>query len=371
MAMERAALERIFPGDEALRHGEQILAAELEAAHRLQCVATQLIGAKGVEELYEQILDTAMAIVHSDFASIQMFYSERGADGELRLLGHRGFSAEAAKQWEWVRPATRTTCGEALRTRQRVAVPDVRNCDFMVGSNDLEGYLSAGIHAVQTTPLVSRSGALLGMVSTHWREPHVLTPTELRAIDVLARLAADLIERSQTEEKLRASETRLTETERLTKVGGWHRHIDTGRSYWSEEIRQIFGVPNDAPTGFPAFVACVHPSDREMMSELLRKLHSTIAPVEAEYRIIRPNGDVRFVRSVGQAIRNDRGEPVRLIGATQDVTEQVQARELLRLSEERLKNAENQGSSVELRIVRPDGEVRTLRADAKITSRLW
>jgi PAS domain S-box-containing protein len=329
---------------EALRHSEQILAAEVEAGHRLQGVATQLMDAKGVEGLYEQILDTAMAIVDSDFASIQMFYPERGAHGELRLLGHRGFSAEAAKRWEWVRPTTKTTCGEVLRTRQRVAVPDVRECDFMAGSADLEGYLSAGIHAVQTTPLVSGSGALVGMVSTHWCETHELTPTELRAIDVLARLAAELIERSRTEEKLRASEARLTETERLTKVGGWDRHINTGQSYWSEEIRKIFGVPNDAPTGLPAFVARVHPSDREMILELERKVHSTMAPVETEYRIIRPNGGVRYVRSVVQAIRNDRGEPVRLAGATQDVTEQVQTRDLLRQSEERLKNAERLAS---------------------------
>lgn len=87
---------------QALRHSEQILAVELEAAHRLQSVSTQLMGAKGVEGLYEQILDTAMAIFHSDFASIQMFYPERGPNGELRLLGHRGYSAEAAKRWEWV-----------------------------------------------------------------------------------------------------------------------------------------------------------------------------------------------------------------------------------------------------------------------------
>jgi GAF domain-containing protein len=182
---------------------------ELEVAQRLHHVVTQLINAPGIEALHDQILDAAVAILHSDFASIQMFYQERGTNGELRLLGHRGFSADAAKRWEWVRPTTRTTCGEALRTGRRVFVPDVRNCDFMSGSEDLEGYLGAGIHAVQTTPLVSRSGALLGMVSTHWCEPHELSATELRALDVLARLAADLIERSRAEETLRRSEERF------------------------------------------------------------------------------------------------------------------------------------------------------------------
>jgi GAF domain-containing protein len=189
--------------NETLRQNEQMPAVELVT---LQQIATQLINAHGMQGLYEQILDSAIAILHADFASIQMFYPERGINGELRLLGHRGFNGEAAKRWEWVRSGTLTTCGEALRTRQRIAVPDVRNCGFIAGSDELEAYLAAGILAVQTTPLVSRFGALLGMVSTHWREPHELSASELRALDVLARMAADLIERARMEESLRSSE---------------------------------------------------------------------------------------------------------------------------------------------------------------------
>jgi GAF domain-containing protein len=133
--------------------------SELEAAQRLQHIATQLIDARGIEALYEQILDTVLAILDSDFATLQMFYPAPGSGGELRLLGHRGFSAEVARRWKWVGPTTRSTCGEALRTRQRVAIEDVRNCDFMAGSEELDGYLGAGIHAGQSTPLSSRSSS--------------------------------------------------------------------------------------------------------------------------------------------------------------------------------------------------------------------
>ena len=126
------------------------LAAELEIAQRLRDLAAQSMDASGIEALYEQILDAAMAIVHADFASIQMFYPERGTNGELQAPGSSGVHAEAAKRWEWVGPADRTTCGEALRSGRRVIVPDVRNCDFMAGSEDLDGYLGAGIRAAQT-----------------------------------------------------------------------------------------------------------------------------------------------------------------------------------------------------------------------------
>jgi hypothetical protein len=61
----------------------------------------------------------------------------------------------------------------------------------MAGSEDLEGYRRAGIHALQTTPPISRSGNLLGMVSTHWREAHEPVAREFRLRDVSGRLAAD------------------------------------------------------------------------------------------------------------------------------------------------------------------------------------
>ena len=225
--------------NEKLRQSEQMLTTELDIARRLQLVATQMINVHGIEALYEQILDTAMAVLHSDFASIQMFYPERGTDGELRLLGHRGFQRRSRRSvGNGCARTTRTTCGEALRTGRRVAVPDVRNCDFMAGSEDLEGYLGAGIRAVQSTPLVSRSGALLGMVSTYWRDPHELSATELSALDVLARMAADLIERSRAEEKVRESEERLRFAQETADIGTFDMDLETGALTWTPKLER-------------------------------------------------------------------------------------------------------------------------------------
>jgi PAS domain S-box-containing protein len=149
----------------------------------------------------------------------------------------------------------------------------------------------------------------------------------------------DITDQKLIEEQLRASEARLMEAQRLAKVGSWERHLDADIIYWSDEMSRILGAPK-LPSSFPDFLKCVHPKDREKILEADRTLRSTAAPVETEYRIIRPDGEVRHVRSIVEAIRNDQGAPVRLVGATQDVSEQVKARELLRESEQRLKNAE-------------------------------
>jgi PAS domain S-box-containing protein len=194
---------------EFLRQRDQSLAAELASARRLQELSTQLIvHSDDTPALYERILDTAVEIMDSDFASIQMLYPERGDGGELRLLSHRGFNARAAAFWEWVRPTAESTCGVALRSATRVVVPDVDACDFMAGSADLEISLAAGIHAVQTTPLLSRQGRIVGMISTHWRTPHQPTERDLRLLDIVARQAADVMERKQVEDGLREADRR-------------------------------------------------------------------------------------------------------------------------------------------------------------------
>ena len=186
--------------EEALRESRKQLAEELETAQHLQRVSSQFIQADDADALYALILDTAVDIARADFASLQLLDPDSTGRDRLRLLGHRGFSERAARFFEWIYPESRTSCGEVLRgARERVILPDVERSDLLAHGEHLAVYLEEGVHALQTTPLISRSGALLGAFSTYWREPCEPSDRELRAIDVLALQAADLIERRQAE----------------------------------------------------------------------------------------------------------------------------------------------------------------------------
>ena len=148
---------------------------------------------------YEKIVDAASGIMASDFASLQMLFPERGTAGELRLLSFRGFNPEAARFWEWVRADSKSTCGLALLTGERAIAPEIARCEFMADSEDQLTYLQTGIHACQTTPLIARTGQLVGMISTHWRTPHLPSARDLRLFDILAKQTADLIDRCRSE----------------------------------------------------------------------------------------------------------------------------------------------------------------------------
>jgi PAS domain S-box-containing protein len=188
------------------RESRAKLARELEDAKQLQRISSLLIEDESGAELYEHILDAAMAIMHAEFGSIQMLDSERG---ELRLLACRNFHPESAAYWQSVSVKTGTACGSALQHGERIIVPDVNAADFLQGAEGFRHFGLSGIAAVQSTPLTTRDGRLIGMISTHWRQRHEPGEPELALFDVLVRQAADVLERRRAQEALRARESWL------------------------------------------------------------------------------------------------------------------------------------------------------------------
>jgi PAS domain S-box-containing protein len=150
---------------------------------------------------------------------------------------------------------------------------------------------------------------------------------------------SDVTELKLVEQRLRANEVQLKEAQRLAKVGSWGRSSDGAENKWSDEMLRILGLTT-GPPDFQTFLSLVHPNDRERVADANSKAMSGFGPVDVEYRVTRQDGEVRFVRSLGEGVRNEEGAIVGIVGATQDVTEQVAARELLRESERWLKNAE-------------------------------
>lgn len=229
MREELAELRRYKAEHQALVRQREADLRELENTRRLQQISAQLIEHDNIEALYERIMDTAVSIMRSDFASMQRLYPERGAKGELRLLGHRGFSEASAATWQWVSADSACICGEALRKGGRVIVPDFETCAFVAGTPGQAAYRAAGIRSAKSTLLRSRSGKAIGMISTHWGRVHEPSESELRLFDVLARQAADLIERRQNEETLRehAARTEKAVAERTAELSASNQQLES------------------------------------------------------------------------------------------------------------------------------------------------
>jgi two-component sensor histidine kinase/CheY-like chemotaxis protein len=199
--------------------------SDIELLHR---ISIELIGEQDLPTLYGKIVEAAIAITGSQFGTMQRLCTSNdmsGHGGELQLLASRGLPAEAIAFWKWVKPAAHSSCTKALKSGERAIIPDFELWDEISGTEDLLAFRRTGIRSAQTTPLRSRSGALLGMISTHWNEPHEPTKRDLRLLDILARQAADLLERTIADESLRESKqdlehicAALRESEQLQKM---------------------------------------------------------------------------------------------------------------------------------------------------------
>lgn len=316
---------------------EQQLAEELEIARQLQEISGQLAGADNIQTLHGRILDTAIAVLRADFGSLQVLHPNRGDAGELELLEHRGFDPASAQFWRWVSPRSRSACGKALQTGDRVFVPDVRQCDWLAGSEDLACFERAGIRAVQTTPLMSRTGQVLGMISTHWRQPRQPALAQLRAIDVLARQAADLIERKKNEDALRR---RAEEIERLMEAAPaavWVAHdpaceVITGNRRANEIYEADEGANVSASTvrGVRRFFSA---DGRELTPEELpmQVAAATNQPVHGfELHVLLASGARIVLLGTAVPLRDEAGQVRGCIGAFIDITGRKQAEDAVR-----------------------------------------
>jgi PAS domain S-box-containing protein len=191
---------------EALRMSEAQVAAELADSKLLQSTSAELIHEDDVDAVFTKILEAAMGLMRSDMASMQMLDE---SEEQLQIVASRGFDPDFTQTLKLNDHETKSSCSAAMRTGRRVIVPDVETCEFIVGTPALEDHRKTGIRAVQSTPLLSSSGKLLGMLSTHWRAPHHPTERNLGLLDILARQAADLLERRRGEEAMQKWSTNL------------------------------------------------------------------------------------------------------------------------------------------------------------------
>jgi PAS domain S-box-containing protein len=266
--------------------------------------------------------------MRSDMASIQKLVPERH---ELFLLAQTGFASESAKFWQWVQADDTTTCGVALTHGEPVIVPDVELWDFVAGTEDLRHYRLCGIHAMLSSPLISRKGRLVGMISTHWREAHQPSERELRLFDVLARQAADLIERRAAEEALRESEERLRVALAGGEMGTWLYRVLQDEQILDESMRRLAGLPSEAVRmPLETFLHVVHEVDRDRVRGEFRRWLRDSGEIDTEFRVRWPDGSEHWRKDHGKALLHANGGPLLVAGAAVDITDRRPMEEELR-----------------------------------------
>ena len=169
---------------------------------------------------------------------------------------------------------------------------------------------------------MSREGVLLGTLATQFRSVHRPAEQDLRLLDFYVRQAADIIERHKAEDALRKSEERLRLAQLKTGIGIWDWDLRTGTVTWTPELEAIFGLEPRSVKSYADFRDRVHPEDIERVEAERDAAVRRRGTFNVEFRIIRSDGQVRWILAMGGAFYDEAtGGPTRILGNNVDITE--------------------------------------------------
>jgi PAS domain S-box-containing protein len=273
-----------------------------------------------VEEIYDIALDALANGLGVERASILLF----DPDGVMRFKAYRGLSATYRQAVEGHSPWTPDS-----RDPQPLIVGDVTTEPSL--AQYLPTIQAEGIAAMAFIPLVI-SHRVIGKFMFYYREPRTLSADELQVAIMIASQVAFAVVRTRTEEQARRSEKRLRYVLDAAMMGTWDWDMTTDTVVWSGNLERIHGLPPGTFDGsFASYEREIHPDDRERVLASIHRALTEGVPHDVEYRVVAPDGTVRWCEGKGLVEFDEAGRAVRMSGVCMIITRRKEA-ELARLS---------------------------------------
>ncbi|WP_455211166.1 PAS domain S-box protein [Kaarinaea lacus] len=150
----------------------------------------------------------------------------------------------------------------------------------------------------------------------------------------------DITNTKIAEQALRSSESSLRKAQEIANLGNWSINLQTNEVTWSDNLYRIYGFNKGDYNGdvWDIIFQTIHPEDRAKLDDALRHIKLASKPKwQMDYRIIRPDGELRYLWSNGEFLYDDNGKPVKVVGIVQDVTERELNQQELQRSRTELK----------------------------------
>jgi PAS domain S-box-containing protein len=191
---------------------------------------------------------------------------------------------------------------------------------------------AAGVHTAFAQVLPGHAGVLV----LAWTG--VDAPTERDVLDSAVAVVDVALARLDAEEQLADLVLRVDSAQHLAGMGDYDWHIPTDTNRWSDQLYRIYGYePQSFNASYEKFLSNIHPDDRERIQGIHQQAYSSGDPYQMIERILRPDGEVRYLSSNGEVIMNAEGTPVRMRGTCIDITERVLAEQETERAAERFR----------------------------------
>jgi PAS domain S-box-containing protein len=219
-------------------------------------------------------------------------------------------------------------CGSAAYRNQTVIVEDVATDYRFATAKDF--VMSFGLRSCWSVPIRNFNDVVLGTFAMYHRKPARPTPAQLRLVEAGARIAGNVIEWLRSQQRLRETSERLALAERASEFGIWEVNVSTGAVAVSEGFKTLLGLRTAARQfSLAELDSMLHPDDRAAVRSAAEETIRT-GNFQAEFRIVLPDGSIRWERSQGQ-LELVQGTATRITGALIDITEHKQNEERLRI----------------------------------------
>lgn len=153
--------------------------------------------------------------------------------------------------------------------------------------------------------------------------------SETGEVACIIHTSVDVTEKENALQHLKSNEKKLLAAQQIAKIGYWKLDLRTDKLFWSEEVYNILGVNKEASKlTYDLFFKAIHPEDREMFARERCAVFHGETDMNFEFRVVQPNGTVKWIHEIGKLEKNEKGEPVVFDGTVQDIT----TRKLLKLS---------------------------------------
>ena len=313
------------PSIELLQQQQLDLATEIEALNRLYRLSAQLLRPTELKPAMELILEGSMEILGAAMGDVQIY--DDAAQQTMKVVLHRGIHQDHIDSLQKLSLDHDSPCARARRSGSRVIVEDVES--DIESTHHRAVAATAGYRSMQCTPLVSRDGELLGVISTQFPKPHRPSEHELRLLDLYLVHATDTIERIRTIEELRQSEQLYRAIGDSIPYGIWIANSRGHNIYLSDSFCALTGL-RQSDWANSNWMRTLHPDDAESIRVSWEECVRTGGVWEREYRVRGVDRQWHPILARGVPVYDAVGTITGWVGIHLDIGNRVRTRELAR-----------------------------------------
>jgi PAS domain S-box-containing protein len=263
----------------------------------------------------ERLTRLAARVMNSPYASASI------VTDHTIIAGRHGFDSIPAA--DTGAPGDLTMCEVLINTGDTLAITDTAQ---RPGLHVVPAVRDGFVRSYLGVPLRTAAGESVGAICVFESQPRSWTDDDVSAMQDLAASMSAAIERDALAASLAAKQAQLDVALGAAHIGSFDWNLETGELQWDERLKEMFGYGPDFVPSFDSFEARAHPDDRGPALAAIRAAAEHGGSYAISYRVIRPDGSVRWLQSrglavAGPAVAGAAGKPVRVTGAAVDITD--------------------------------------------------